>query len=132
MKSKIIAQKAVLEKDGKLLILHRAENENAFPGLWDFPGGKLEGRENKEESLIREVKEETQLIIKPQKMLGIYHAILKDKPVEFIIYTANMLDGDVSIGEEHSQFCWATPAEIKLLKTMPYMIECLENYNTTK
>ena len=126
--TKIISQKAVLQKDVKLLILRRAATETAFPGLWDFPGGKLEHGENKEESLIREVKEETQLTITAQKILRTYHATLNEKPVEFIIYAADALDDNVVIDEEHSEFRWATPAEIKMLRTMPYMNEFLKNH----
>ena len=32
----------ILVKDGKYLIVKRANWEKAFPGKWTFPGGKLE------------------------------------------------------------------------------------------
>lgn len=46
-----------LKKDGKILIGQRPEN-NSLPGLWEFPGGKIELGESPEEALKRELSEE--------------------------------------------------------------------------
>ena len=68
----------ILIKDGKYLIVKRADWEKAFPGKWTVPGGKLKvldyvlgEKDTKhhwynvfEEALKREVKEEVDLEIK--------------------------------------------------------------------
>lgn len=46
-----------LKKDGKILIGQRPEN-NSLPGLWEFPGGKIELGESPEVALRRELSEE--------------------------------------------------------------------------
>jgi A/G-specific adenine glycosylase len=48
--------------DGRLLIQKRSE-EAMLGGLWEFPGGKVEGDETLSEACIREVAEETGLAI---------------------------------------------------------------------
>jgi molecular chaperone GrpE len=56
-----ITVKAVLFNDnGQVLMLHRAKG-NLNEGRWDIPGGLLESGETVEESLVREIKEETGL-----------------------------------------------------------------------
>ena len=42
--------------DGKVMIAQR--NYGSSQGFFEFPGGKVEGNETKEEALIREWKEE--------------------------------------------------------------------------
>ncbi|MEK7497151.1 MAG: NUDIX hydrolase [Patescibacteria group bacterium] len=58
---------------GKYLVLKRAEHELAYPDMYTFPGGKIESNDTVEETLIREVREEAGLALKPGKIL------LKDK-----------------------------------------------------
>jgi 8-oxo-dGTP diphosphatase len=47
---------AIIHKDGKILATKRGYGE--FINQWEFPGGKIEANETKEEALIREIKEE--------------------------------------------------------------------------
>ena len=56
---------AIIKKDNKILATKRGYGE--FINMWEFPGGKIEGSESKEEALIREIKEELDCTIKPIK-----------------------------------------------------------------
>ena len=47
----------IIRKKNKVLIGRRARHERA-PGLWEFPGGKMEQGETPEECLKRELMEE--------------------------------------------------------------------------
>ena len=53
---------AIIKKDNKILATQRGYGE--FEGLWEFPGGKIEEGETKEEALVREIKEELNADIK--------------------------------------------------------------------
>lgn len=46
---------AAIERDGSYLITQRLEKA-IFPLLWEFPGGKMEEGESKEDALVRELK----------------------------------------------------------------------------
>lgn len=59
---------AVIEQDGKILLQKRSDN-----GLWGLVGGLLELNETYTEAMIREVQEETGLIVEPESFLGIFH-----------------------------------------------------------
>src|SRR3989344_2754317 len=63
----------IRNNEGKYLVLKRAEREIAYPGMYTFPGGKLEYNQTTSETLKNEVMEETGLILKSGKIL------LKDK-----------------------------------------------------
>jgi mutator protein MutT len=49
---------AIIIRDNKLLLIHRRKPGKNY---WVFPGGAVESTETKEQALVREVKEETNL-----------------------------------------------------------------------
>ena len=46
---------AIIKKDNKIFVTQRGYGE--FKDKWEFPGGKIELNETKEEALKREIKE---------------------------------------------------------------------------
>jgi ADP-ribose pyrophosphatase YjhB (NUDIX family) len=58
---------AILDEQGALLLLQRPES-----GLWGLPVGFSEVNETPAEGIIREVREETGLIVRPSRLLGVY------------------------------------------------------------
>ena len=48
---------AVIERDGRFLLTRRQKGVH-LEGLWEFPGGKLDGTETHAEALRREIREE--------------------------------------------------------------------------
>lgn len=57
-----------LKEEHKILVTERGYGE--FKDKWEFPGGKIEVNESKEEALKRELKEEMDLSINIEKYLG--------------------------------------------------------------
>ena len=53
----IVVAAALVDADGRILLQQRALNRS-MPGLWEFPGGKVEAGETPEAALIRELREE--------------------------------------------------------------------------
>ena len=53
---KIEVVAAVIHKDGRILATQRGYGE--FKDKWEFPGGKMEAGESREEALRREIREE--------------------------------------------------------------------------
>ena len=61
-----------IEKDGKYLMLHRVKKENDLNhDKWVGIGGKFEDKESPEECVLREVKEETGLVLNSYTYCGI-------------------------------------------------------------
>lgn len=57
MRLVLVAAVALIDRDGRVLLAQRPEGK-PMPGLWEFPGGKLEPGESPEAALIRELDEE--------------------------------------------------------------------------
>ncbi len=57
MRLVLVAAVALIDPDGRVLLAERPEGKQ-MAGLWEFPGGKVEGDETPEACLIRELEEE--------------------------------------------------------------------------
>ncbi|MDP2932517.1 MAG: NUDIX hydrolase [bacterium] len=115
----IVAVVAVIRNfEGKYLILKRHENEIAYPGMYTFPGGKVEGNDTVEETLAKEVAEEAGLKLKPGKIL------LKDKSfvrpdgqtAKSFSYLCEVEGAaNVTIDADFTDFKWVNLEELKKL-----------------
>ena len=57
MKTVLVSAVALIDCDGRVLLAQRPEGKS-MAGLWEFPGGKVEGGETPEAALVRELHEE--------------------------------------------------------------------------
>ena len=48
---------AIVERAGSVLVCRRHDRRGK-PGLWEFPGGKIEAGETEQQALVRELREE--------------------------------------------------------------------------
>src|SRR4030088_195708 len=53
---------------GRLLLIRRANEPHR--GLWSLPGGRVEPGETTEEAIVREVREETGLVVSAGAVVG--------------------------------------------------------------
>lgn len=68
----ILSTHCYIEKDNKILMLHRNKKKNDIhEGNWLGLGGKMESGETPEECIIREVKEESGLTIRNPILKGV-------------------------------------------------------------
>jgi ADP-ribose pyrophosphatase YjhB (NUDIX family) len=98
-------------------------------GLFTLPGGVVEAGEALTQALVREVREETGLIIEPVAMAGFRESILRDAQdrVErhFVIlsFAARWIAGEPVLNEELSEAHWLAPGQLAHLQTTPGLAE---------
>ncbi len=92
-----------IRKNGKTLMLHRVKKENDISkDKWLGLGGKFEDAETPEECIIREVEEESGLIIKNPKLCGIitYPQFDGEHDEMMFLFTADEFDGKIIDSDE--------------------------------
>lgn len=122
---------AVIVKDESILATQRGYGE--FKGKWEFPGGKIQDNETKEEALIREIKEELNADINVEKYLTTveydypnFHLIMctyicsLNNNVEFVYHNSGEL--------EHENMVWLDEEDLDLLDWLPADIEIINAY----
>ena len=117
----IEVSKAVIQKNGKFLLLKRATV--SYPNTWDFPGGKHDPAETPEQSVIRETKEETSFNIVPGPEVRTIHYQDEQFDLLFYYFIPKIISGDLKISPDHSEYRWLTEKEINSLELHPAVKE---------
>jgi len=112
---------AIIRRQGKILICRRGEGGTcAF--LWEFPGGKLEPGETMEKCLIRECKEELDIIIKVNDIYASFKYQYPNREIEFTFFNAEICRGEVK-ALVHKEIRWVLPCELMNFEFCPADIE---------
>ena len=100
----------VLWRGGEILLMKRTGGVGA--GGWFLPGGHLEGRERPVEAAVREVREETGIVLDPES-LSLAEAMTYpgvDGTAHLFVYNARCPEGaEAEINDEHFVARWYTP-----------------------
>ena len=120
-----------MEYDGKILLLKRQKNKNEA-NTYGVPAGKVEKNENIYDAIIREVKEETNVDLKKDKLEYYKMIYVRYTNYDFIYhmfhYTLNN-EVNIKINElEHQEFLWETPINSLKLDLIEDEDECIKDY----
>lgn len=94
------AVKCCLIEDGKIVITKYLIGNKI--GYYDIPGGKIEEGESAEEAAIREMKEETGIIVSDLKMKGIFEVEYPNRIYIFDVFIAKRYEGKTQNFEENT------------------------------
>ena len=123
-KKRVKAVCAVIERNGKFLITKRMET-SPMGHCWEFPGGKIEPGETKEQCAIRECQEEIDVTVEPIKII---------KEVEFDyphgLIELTFMHCRLEVGEPKLIQCrdarWVFPHEFSDYEFPPADVEVIE------
>ena len=91
-----VAVGVVVEKDGGIVLGKR--NHDPKIGCWSFPSGFVDAGEVPEDAAVREVEEETGILVKLDRLLGVYAR--PGERVIFLAYAGRAIGGELQAGEE--------------------------------
>ena len=93
--------------------------------LWEFVGGKVESGETKEQALIRECREELNVLLSVGDVfMDVIHEYL-DLTVHLTLFNATIAEGEPQ-KLEHNDIRWITPSEISNYEFCPADEEILD------
>jgi 8-oxo-dGTP diphosphatase len=98
-----LATLCYLKMDGKTLMIHRVKKENDMHhGKWNGLGGKLNPGESPEDCVIREVREESGLIIIDPLLKGFltFPKFANDEDWYAFVFVARKIEGQLIESEE--------------------------------
>ena len=91
-----VAAITVISREGKVLLIRRAGDPGK--GLWSVPGGYVDRGEVVEEAATREVQEETGLVVRIERLVGLFSEA--GKPVIVAAFTGVEDGGQLAPGPE--------------------------------
>ena len=101
---------ALIKRGDKFLICQRPQNK-ARGLLWEFVGGKVEKGESKKQALMRECKEELNIILDVGDVfIDVTHEY-PDITVHLTLFNAVIAEGEPQL-TEHNDMKWITATEI--------------------
>jgi 8-oxo-dGTP diphosphatase len=100
------------DADGRILLLKRSMLSKNYPGKWEFPGGKVDRGEKFNDALVREVREETGLVVRLGTFIGAAKAEMPHVTAVQLVIEALPEPGAPAISHEHEGLTWALPQDI--------------------
>jgi nucleoside triphosphatase len=102
----------ILNPAGEILLL----KSRKWNGLFGFPGGKVDYGERIEDALVREIKEETGLIVYDLRFFIVQELIsevefVHEKHFISLNYVCRSHTREISLNEEASDYIWCLPIE---------------------
>ena len=113
---------AVIVRDGRLFATQRGYGE--FKDFWEFPGGKMEAGETREQALVREIREELDTEIKVGELLC---TVEYDYPSFHLImhcFKCSVVSGALVL-KEHESARWLSPQELGDVRWLPADLQIL-------
>ncbi len=114
-----LAVSALIEKDGKILLVRRKLTKRSFPGYWGIPTGKVKVGERLVEALAREVREETNLKVKPLELYHICEEFHDDHHHLIFAFLTKLVGGEARAGSDVCEVKWLSPSYALKLKLQP-------------
>ena len=114
---------ALIWRGDKFMICQRPANK-ARGLLWEFVGGKVEFGETKEQALIRECREELNVLLSVGEVfMDVVHEY-PDLTVHLTLFNATIEEEPQKL--EHNDIQWITPSEIQNYEFCPADEEILK------
>ncbi len=101
----------ILEREGRVLMVKRRYAPRV--GAWCLPAGFMEYGETPEHCAVREMEEETGLVVRLTGLFGVYAGM--DDPrsrAVLILYTARREGGRLRAGDDATEAKWFAPARL--------------------
>lgn len=132
MPTHIVTAAGVVENDkGEILLV------KTYHGGWVFPGGQVEVGENLIDAVVREIKEESGIDVKVEKLFAIssntginkgYNGVEKVPTKVMMDFICTFAGGTLDISDENSESCWVKKDKALEMITTPAIRQRFKAY----
>jgi 8-oxo-dGTP diphosphatase len=118
----------ILTYQDKILILKKSPDDRNYPNRWSFCSGFVKEFEAGEDTVLREIKEETGLDARITKTGDVIKVEDKEKNINWLVLTflCETKKNGVKLDPENVDFKWITKYEIKDYDFVPGLIDDLK------
>lgn len=123
----VVGVTGIIRKADHILLMRRALTKSTNPGKWETVAGKVEFKEHPNDTLHREIKEESGLnVLINERPLAVSQTMRGTEPMVLIYYLCDYVSGNVTLSKEHDAYKWVNPQEFKKLCSFREMIEIVD------
>jgi mutator protein MutT len=117
---------AVVVDEGRVLLIRRGKEP--LRGRWVVPGGTVELGESLEAAVVRELREETGILVRPRELVTVFDRIAQSDGVveyHYVIadYLCDRVGGELQAGDDALEARFAAPSELSALALPPKALE---------
>jgi 8-oxo-dGTP diphosphatase len=129
-----LATKAFIKYQNKILIIKESDKyaDGTNAGKFDVPGGRIKPGQRFDESLLREIKEETGLEVKIGQSFFANEWRPVVKGVEWqvvgMFFECESASDKVILSQDHSEYLWINPADFKNYNLIENLQPAFEAY----
>ena len=125
MKKTVKVVAAIIENENNEILCALRSPDMILPNQWEFPGGKIELGESREEALIREVKEELELDINNLEYLTTVDYDYPNFHLTMHCFICEICGGELVLNA-HNDAKWVSLEELSTQKWVPADVEVVE------
>lgn len=107
---------AIIKKDNQIFATQRGYGD--FAGGWEFPGGKIEPGETREQALVREIKEELDTEIEVGELFDTVEYDYPNFHLTMHVFICSIKSGDLIL-KEHDGARWLTKDTLYSVDWLP-------------
>ena len=106
--------RSIIRKDGKILLLKRADGREDLRGKYELPGGRIEPSEQPEEAISRLIEEAVGLKPQASYLSDVFTYLDNGERIvqrTVIVYIVSVPGGksDIKLGSKYSHYSWREP-----------------------
>lgn len=125
MKKKVSVVAAIIENDQNEILCALRSPKMSIPNKWEFPGGKVEEKEDYQTALEREIEEEFSCTIEANKIFNEHVHEYDAFIIHLITLKATIKKGAPAL-TEHSRMIWLKRENLNSLIWAPADIPAVE------
>lgn len=111
----VLVTRSFIVRKRRVLMLQRSSRDRRNPSRWEAPGGKLDGGQDLQDCLEREVIEEAGLLVRPIDNITYFDSrIIGDgNPYNGMTYVvlfgiSHIIGGEIRLSNEHDAYRWCS------------------------